>query len=80
MWSGLEFCVMWAVTIENNFPLICVEDGWVEAATFRPINVDGASLAVVKDASAHRILQLTHPIPLDNEEILKAKTFYSCYI
>jgi len=71
---------MWAVAIENHFRLICIEDGRVEPAAFRPITVDGASLTVVKDASPHRILELAHPIPIDDEEILKAKTFYSCYV
>jgi len=71
---------MWAMAIENYLRPICVEDSWVEPTAFGPVTVDSASLTVVEDASPQRILELAHPISLDDKKTLKAKIFYSCYV
>jgi hypothetical protein len=61
---------MWAIRIENYFSLGFVENGRVQSATLRPIIVDGASLAVMKDASPRQILELSTPILIDDEVFL----------
>jgi len=48
-----------------------MEDGRIQPTTLRPIIVDGASLTVMKDASARQILELPVPVLLDDEEILR---------
>jgi len=68
---------MWAVTIENRFPLVYVENDWVDPTALRPTNVDGAQLTVVENASTHRILEPSLSIPLGDKEIVgKAKASY----
>jgi len=46
---------MRTVSMENDSPLVFVENGRVKPATLRPMIVDGTSFTVVKDASPIRI-------------------------
>jgi len=62
---------MWTVTIENRFALVYIESDWVDPTALRPIIVDGAYLTVVENASPHQILELSLPVPLGDEEILR---------
>jgi len=66
----LELSVVWAVAIENRFPLVYVENDWVGPTALRPTIVDGAEPAIVENASSHRIPQPSLPIPLDDEEVV----------
>jgi len=69
--------VIWAVVIENRFPLVYIENDWVGPTALRPTIVDGAELAIVENTSSHRIPEPSLPIPHDDEEIVgKAKVSY----
>jgi len=68
---------MRAVTIEKCFPLVNIENDWVDPTALRSIIVDGATLTAVENASPRRILERSLSIPLGDEEILrKAKASY----
>ncbi len=54
-----------------------MENSRINPTTLRPMIVDDASLTVVKDTSPQRVLELSVPILLNDEEILReAKATY----
>jgi len=54
-----------------------MENSRINPTTLRPMIVDDASLTVVKNTSPQRVLELSVPILLNDEEILReTKTPY----